>query len=180
VTAFGRGQHGQALRSQELGRLQCRPSLAGPYRDHLRKCRVKQPAVAVQQLPRQGTRARLSGPFEPARPLPDQIRREERPAAARRAVRLLFIRTAGLAAGQRWQPGTLRRCTADPGRRWPPNAADHPRPALRPRFGRGPGLDIQAATAALNLRSTRLARRGQHKDPDDQAANAGPRQLRPP
>jgi hypothetical protein len=47
VTAFGRGQHGRALRAQELGRLQCRPSLAGPYRDYLRKCRVKQPAVAV-------------------------------------------------------------------------------------------------------------------------------------
>jgi hypothetical protein len=97
----------------------------------------------------------------------------------RRAIQLLFIRTVGLAAGQRRQPGPLRRCTADPGRRWPPNAVDHPRPALRPRFGRGPGLDIQAATAALNLRSTRLARRGQHRDPDDQAANAGPRQLRP-
>ena len=32
-------------------------------------------------------------------------------------------------------------CTADPGhrRRWPPNAVDHRRPALRPRIGRAPG-----------------------------------------
>lgn len=57
MTVFGRGQHGQALRSQELGRLQraprYRPSLAGPYRDHLRKRRAKQPAVPVQQLLRE-------------------------------------------------------------------------------------------------------------------------------
>lgn len=54
---FGHGQHGQALRSQELGWLQrapqYRPSLAGPYRDHLRKRRAKQPAVPVRQLLRE-------------------------------------------------------------------------------------------------------------------------------
>jgi hypothetical protein len=51
MTVFGHGQHGQALRPHELGWLQrapqYRPSLAGPYRDHLRKRRAKQPAVPV-------------------------------------------------------------------------------------------------------------------------------------
>ena len=53
MTAFGRGQHGQSLHSQELGRLQRRPSLAGPYRDHLRKRRAEEPGVPVQQLLRE-------------------------------------------------------------------------------------------------------------------------------
>ena len=98
-----------------------------------------------------------------ARDMGDRVRpRSTRPSAA----------LAGTWAAALLTPG--------PRRRWPPNAVDHRRPALRPRIGRGPRLDIQAATAALNLRTTRLARRGQHQDPDDQAENAGPRQLRPP
>ena len=166
-------------RADQPGRLQrarqYRPTLAGPYRDHLRKRRAEEPGVPVRQLLReirelgyQGSRTLLvqylsQGRAETSRPH----------LSPRRVARLLLTRPATLTAGQEEDlAGITAACpemtalaglvrsfagllTPDPRnarrlQKWITAARAASLPHLH-SFTRGLDLDSQAATAGLTL-----------------------------
>jgi len=154
---------------------QYRSTLAGPYRDHLRKRRAEEPGVPVLQLLReirelgyQGSRTLLvqyisQGRAEASRPH----------LSPRRAARLLLTRPSGLTAGQREiLTGLTAACPemtalASLVRSFATMLTPHPRNARRLQkwitaaraadlphihaFTRGLDLDSHAATAGLTL-----------------------------
>ena len=154
---------------------QYRPTLAGPYRDHLRCRRAQNPAVPVRQLLReirelgyQGSSNLLVRYLTQGRAEGDQPH-----LSPRRAARLLLTRPATVTAGQREViAGLTAACpemtalagligsfaallTPDPAnagllRRWITAAHAAELPCLH-AFANGLDLDIQAATAALTL-----------------------------
>jgi len=166
----------RADRPERLQRApQYRPTLVGPYLDHLRQHRAEDPAVPAQQLLReirelgyQGSPGLLVRYINQGRAEGDR-----RHLSRRQAARILLTRPDGLAAGQQetlagveaacpemaalavlirsfaallapspGNDGTLRRQITGA------RAADLPH---MHSFTRGPGLDIQAATAAVTL-----------------------------
>jgi transposase len=154
---------------------QYRPTLAGPYRDHLRRRRAEDPAVPVQQLLREIRELGYQGSSNLLVQYITQGRVEaDRPHLSPwRASRLLLTRPASLTAGQHEVlAGLAAACpemtalaglvrsfadllTPDPGnarrlQKWitAARAADLPHVHA---FTRGLDLDSQAATAALTL-----------------------------
>ena len=154
---------------------QYRPALVDPYRDHLRKRRAETPAVPVRQLLREIRELGYQGSSNLLVRYINQGRLDGgRPhLSPRQASRILLTRPDRLTAGQ---TGTLAAIEAacpemtalaglvrsfaallvpDPGndarlRQWITDARAAGLPHVH-SFTRGPGLDIQAATAALTL-----------------------------
>ena len=167
-------------RASEPGRLQrvpkYRPTLAGPYRDYLRKRRAGAPGVPVQQLLREIRERGYQGSSNLLVRYINQGRLDgsQPHLSPRRAARILLTRPDRLTAGQ---AVTLAGLTAacpemtaltslvtsfaallapDPGNearlwQWITGARAADLPGLH-SFTRGLDLDIQAATAALTMK----------------------------
>jgi transposase len=170
-------------RASEPERLQrvpkYRPTLVDPYRDHLRKRRAEEPAVPVQQLPREIRERGYQGSSNLLVRYINQGRLDsDRPhLSPRRAARLLLTRPDRLTGGQ---AETLARIEAARSemtalaalirsfaemltpaqenearlQRWITTARQADLPHVH-SFTRGLDLDIQAATAALTMPSCR-------------------------
>jgi transposase len=164
---------GQPQRLQRVPKY--RPALVDPYRDHLRKRRAEEPGVPVQQLLREIRELGYQGSSNLLVRYINQGRAEGgRPhLSPRRAARILLTRPDRLTAGQH---ETLAGLTAacpemtalaslitsfaallapGPGndarlQQWITGARAADLPHVH-SFTRGPGLDIQAATAALTM-----------------------------
>jgi transposase len=169
-------RYARADKPERLQRVpQYRPTLADPYRDHLRKRRAEDRAVPVQQLLREIRELGYQGSSNLLVRYINQGRAEgSRPhLSPRRAARLLLTRPAGLTAGQHETlAGITAACpeitalaglvrsfaallTPDPGndsafRQWITAAHAAGLPHVH-AFTRGLEIDIQAATAALTL-----------------------------
>jgi transposase len=166
-------------RASEPERLQrvpkYRPTLAGPYRDYLRKRRAEEPGVPVQQLLREIRERGYQGSSNLLVRYINQGRLEgDRPhLSPRRAARILLTRPDRLTPGQQETlagleaacpemtalAGLIRSFAAllapAPGndarlRQWITDARDADLPHVH-SFTRGLDLDIQAATAALTM-----------------------------
>jgi transposase len=169
-------RYARADKPERLQRtLQYRPTLVDPYRDHLRKRRVEEPGVAVQQLLREIRELGYQGSSNLLVRYINQGRLEgSRPhLSPRRAARILLTKPDGLTIGQ---AETLAGLTAacpemnalaelirsfaallapDPGndarlKQWITDTRATGPPHVH-SFTRGLDLDIQAATAALMM-----------------------------
>jgi transposase len=153
----------------------CRPTLAGPYRDHLRARRAQDPAVPVHQLLAEIRQQGYPGSMNLLYRYITQGRVESgRPhLSPKRVARLLLTRPAALSGSQHERLGELTTACPemtslaglagsfaallrpDPGNEvrlkdWSEDARACDLPVIHP-FTRGLDLDPQAAAAAVTL-----------------------------